>query len=73
MYRHIKREKVSLPVDVRRSKTSLFKLPNINGIRARVPERASACSHIRTVASALFPDGAKLRRADLELEASHIG
>ena len=25
--RHIKREKVSLPVDVRRSKTSLLKLP----------------------------------------------
>ena len=26
--RHIKREKCSLPVDVRRSKTSLLKLPN---------------------------------------------
>ena len=29
MPRHIKRKKASLPVDVRRSKTSLLKLPNI--------------------------------------------
>ena len=28
--RHIKREKSSLPVDVRRSKTSLLKLPNVS-------------------------------------------
>ena len=27
--RHIKREKASLPVDVRRSKTSLLKVPNV--------------------------------------------
>ena len=27
--RHVKRENTSLPVDVRRSKTSLLKLPNI--------------------------------------------
>ena len=29
MSRHIKREKASLPVDVRGSKTSLLKVPNI--------------------------------------------
>ena len=32
---HIKREKRSLPVDVRRSKTSLLKLPNLT-IEARI-------------------------------------
>ena len=29
--RHIVREKTSLPVDVRRSKTSLLKLPSVSG------------------------------------------
>ena len=38
MSRHIKREKTSLPADVRRSKTSLLKLPNISRWRCVTTE-----------------------------------
>ena len=41
--RHVKRENTSLPVDVRRSKTSLLKLPIKRGLRALKLSRA--CSH----------------------------
>ena len=36
--RHVKRENTSLPVDVRRSKTPLLKLPNNNG-GSRPPDK----------------------------------
>ena len=40
--RHVKRENTSLPVDVRRSKTSLLKLPNDQGIEVEEDEEELA-------------------------------
>ena len=40
--RHVKRENTSLPVEVRRSKTSLLKLPNDQGIEVEEDEEELA-------------------------------
>ena len=44
--RHVKRENTSLPVDVRRSKTSLLKLPNIS-LDLRMKELGQAIKRAR--------------------------
>ena len=49
--RHVKRENTSLPVVVRRSKTSLLKLPNILLITSFFPERETTNLSIKSTSS----------------------
>ena len=52
--RHIKEKKASLPVDVRRSKTSLLKLPNEVLTTPHIPARKFSLFHFSSQKSSLF-------------------